>query len=166
MTWDGLTPPYATIVADPPWPYEGDMPINRGSRTGRTMRFLSYSAMSLKEIGALPVRELATPGAHLYLWTTNRHLETAFGVARSWGFEPVTVLVWCKEPTGHGLGGRFAITTEFALFARERTRAGVLIKAARDAAGLGRAELHRMVREGDPTGIVYRWEVDDCLPTE
>lgn len=27
--WEGLTPPYATIVADPPWEYE----TRRGRRT-------------------------------------------------------------------------------------------------------------------------------------
>lgn len=165
-SWAGLIPPYSTIVIDPPWPYNGEMPINRGSRTGQTMRFLPYSPMLLGEIRELPVRRLTSPGGHLYLWTTNRYLEDAFGIVRAWGFDPVTTLVWCKAPVGHGLGGRFAITTEFVLFAREPTRAGILVRQAREAAGLSRGDLHRLVRDNDPTGIVYRWEADDCLPTE
>jgi len=159
-TWEGLNPPYRTIVADPPWHYD-----QRVIEWGRT-KPMPYSTMTLDAIKAMPVRDLAVPGAHLYLWTTNRYLEDAHDVARAWGFDPVTVLVWCKEPHGLGPGGRFAITTEFVLFCRDTRRAGAMIFKARQAAGLGRGDLHRLVRGGKPTGIVYRWEADDCLPTE
>jgi N6-adenosine-specific RNA methylase IME4 len=46
-----------------------------------------------------------------------RHVEAAYGVARAWGFEPKSLLTWCK-PLGPQLGGLFASTTEFCLFAR------------------------------------------------
>lgn len=164
MTWDGLTPPYATIVADPPWPYE-DNPLG-DYNGGRLKRFLSYSTMTVEQIAALPVVQLSQPGSHLYLWTTNRHLRSTYGIAEAWGFDPITVLVWCKEPRGLGAGGRFTITTEFVLFCRDRRRAGAMIHQAREAAGLGRADVHRRIRGGKPTGIVFRWEADDCLPTE
>lgn len=154
-----LSPPYSTIVADPPWHYDA-----RVIEWGRSER-MPYSTMSNDEIGAMPVRDIAAPGSHLYLWTTNRHIEPAFGIARSWGFEPVTVLVWCKPPRGLGPGGRFSITTEFVLFCRDTRRAGDIIRQARESAGIGRGDLHRMVRGGKPTGIVFRWEADDCLPT-
>lgn len=155
MTWQGLNPPYSTIVADPPWHYDllGKEPP-------------PYSTMSLEQIAALPVADLSSPGAHLYLWTTNRYLEASYGVVRAWGFEPVTCLVWCKPPHGTGLGGtRFAVTTEFVLFARDKRRCGAVLRDARERAGLGRGDLHRLVRGGEPTGIVCRWEADDCLPT-
>ncbi len=115
---------------------------------------------------ALPVAELSSPGANLYLWTTNRFLKNAFDVAWSWGFDPITTLVWCKESQGVGLGGTYAVTTEFVLFCRDMRRAGEMIRRAREAAGLSRGDVHRFVRGGKPTGIVYRWEDDDCLPTE
>jgi N6-adenosine-specific RNA methylase IME4 len=157
--WAGLSPPYSTIVADPPWHYDA-----RVIEWGRAEP-MPYSTMTLDEIAALPVTDLSRPGAHLYLWTTNRYLDDAFDVARAWGFDPVTTLVWCKEPHGQGPGGRFAITTEFILFARDRRRSGDVIRAAREAAGLSRGDVHRLVRGGKPTGIVFRWEADDCLPT-
>lgn len=157
--WEGLTPPYATIVADPPWHYDA-----RVIEWGRS-EAMPYSTMTLADIAALPVAALSCPGAHLYLWTTNRYLDDAFDVARGWGFDPVTTLVWCKDPHGLGPGGRFSITTEFVLFCRDTRRSGAVIQAAREAAGLGRGDLHRLVRDDDPTGIVYRWEADDCLPT-
>jgi len=157
--WDGLNPPYSTIVADPPWHYD-----SRVIEWGRTEP-MPYSTMSIEDITALPVRDLASPGSHLYLWTTNRYLEASYSVARGWGFDPITALVWCKEPHGLGPGGRFSVTTEFVLFCRDTRRSGQVIQAAREAVGLGRGDLHRQVRGGKPTGIVYRWEADDCLPT-
>ena len=107
---------YRTIVADPPWRYKGTMigpPGNRGSRSG-----VPYGTMSVKEIAALPVCDMAERDAHLYLWTTNTHLEHAWAIARSWGFSYSTLLVWCKSPLGLVGGATFNICTEFVVFAR------------------------------------------------
>jgi N6-adenosine-specific RNA methylase IME4 len=161
MTWDGLSPPYATIVADPPWPYDAN-PLGY-QRSHGIRKFIPYSEMPVDHIKAMPVADLATPAAHLYLWTTQRFLWTARDVADAWGFKVGPVLIWCKEPMGLGGGPAFTPTTEFALFCRARM--GPLIKAAREIAGLGRGDLHRLLRDDKPTGIVYRWEEDACLPT-
>jgi N6-adenosine-specific RNA methylase IME4 len=134
---------------------------------------MPYSTMTDHEIARLPVADLADIGAHLYLWTTNRHIWTARDICLGWGFEPTQVLTWCKplDRVSPG-GGMFYGTTEFVLFARRTIkakraviRAGAMIRAAREAAGINRSELHRLVRGGKPTGIVFRWEDDDCLPT-
>lgn len=74
--------------------------------------------MTINEIAALPVMELAEDGAHLYLWTINKYIEQTYGIARGWGFEPSTLLTWCKPRHGIGLGGTYALTTEHCLFAR------------------------------------------------
>jgi N6-adenosine-specific RNA methylase IME4 len=165
MTWDGLTPPYATIVADPPWPYEER--LKAGRREG-----FPYSTMDSHEIAALPVADLAAPGAHLYLWTTNHYLPDTFDIVKMWGFAYASTLVWCKAPKGKGVGSRYAITTEFIIHAqalgsrppRAVKRAGALIKAAREAAGLTRAEVFHRVRGRKLTGLVERWEADISLP--
>jgi N6-adenosine-specific RNA methylase IME4 len=168
----GLNPPYSTIVADPPWEYPTSQP---GWRKGSKRIPLPYSTMTRDQINSLPVEDLAGPGSHLYLWSTNHHLEVAFGIAHSWGFTPTTTLVWCKEPRGFGQCGRYTVTTEFIIHGQvpaEKTpkrvvrRAGAEIQAAREAAGLGRAALHHRIRGGTPTGIVHRWEEDDALPNE
>ena len=176
MTWEGLTPPYRTIVADPPWAYDDGWPAFGPTSHGGdkvTHRDLPYSSMSVEDIAALPVVDLAAAGAHLYLWTTNRYLWQARDVALGWGFLPTRVLVWCKPPMGIGVGGLFASTTEFVVFAQRTItanrvveRAGSLIASARLAAGMNRSQLHRLVRGGTPTGIVQRWEDDDCLPND
>jgi N6-adenosine-specific RNA methylase IME4 len=110
---------YSTIVADPPWPQKGG-----GSLKGREGFLdaggrsipLPYPTMTVDEIASVDVP--ASGDAHLYLWTTSGFLDAAFDVARAWGFQPSTVLVWAKAPIGHGLGGAYGIATEFVIFAR------------------------------------------------
>ena len=130
--------------------------------------------MPLEQIAALPVASLADSGAHLYLWTTNRYLPDALSIAEMWGFSYSTTLVWAKPPAGKGTGGRFAITTEYVVHAtapaysppRKVERAGAVIKAARESAGLTRGEVFHRIRGGKKTGIVNNWELDICLPSE
>ena len=113
MSWEGLNPPYATIVADPPWPIKqpkGWHSSGNGS--------LPYSTLNLAEINDFPVSALAADYCHLYLWTVNKHIHDAYGVAASWGFTPSTMLVWCKPPRGVGPGREFTITTEFVLLCK------------------------------------------------
>lgn len=107
---------YRTIVADPPWPYDEGWPA--WSTRGGPRKPLPYQSMPIEEIATLPVRDWAEPEAYLFLWTTNRYLEAAFGVARAWSFTPRQVLTWCKPPAGEGPGGMFATTTEFVIVAQ------------------------------------------------
>lgn len=121
MTWEGLTGPYSTIVADPPWRYdEGWAPFGPTSHGGdqQRRRSLPYSGMDIEEIASLPVGDLAAKDAHLYLWTTNRYLRSSFDIAEAWKFKPSQIIAWCKPPMGIGPGGAFSNTTEFVLFAR------------------------------------------------
>jgi N6-adenosine-specific RNA methylase IME4 len=74
--------------------------------------------MTVDEIAALPVSEMAEDDAFLYLWTTNRYLPDAFGIIKAWGFHYSTPLVWCKKPIGSFLGGAFTPSAEFVLYAR------------------------------------------------
>lgn len=105
---------YRTVVADPPWD------VGRGPEwsSNGPSRDLTYPTMSVEEIAALPIRELAERRAHLYLWTINLYVEDAYEIARLWGFKPSTLLTWCKRPHGIGLGGTYVLTTEYCLFAR------------------------------------------------
>lgn len=107
---------YRTIVADPPWEI-GNFPANLHAR-GMGTNPCPYPTMSVDEIAALPVRDLAEKQAHLYLWTINAYVEDAYEIARAWGFKPGKLLVWAKAPKGRGLGGTFASATEYVLHAR------------------------------------------------
>lgn len=155
-----LSPPYSAVVVDPPWPYE-DGPTGYQRQSGKRS-YLAYTPMPVPEIAALPVASLGKVDAHLFLWTTQRFLESAFGVTRAWGFTPGPTLTWCKDPAGHQSGGAFAPSTEFVLVCRRNF--GPAIRAAREAAGLSQADLHRLVRGNAPTGLVRLWELGTRYP--
>lgn len=116
---------YRTIVADPPWPM-GPPHGNRTKSTkggwgpyiGKIATDVPYSTMTLDEIWALPIADMAEPDAHLYVWTVNKFIEETYGVVRAWGFSPSTLLTWCKAPMGVGMGWAHSLTTEHILFAR------------------------------------------------
>lgn len=116
VTWEGLRPPYRTIVVDPPWQYDAINPPNRGTGHGGAPYEggkLPYSGMPLDQIKALPVKELAAD-ARLFLWVTNRYLRHAWEVLEAWGFEAqARTLVWCKKPEGTA-----TITTEFVVIGK------------------------------------------------
>ena len=95
--WEGLNPPYSTIVADPPWAYDDGFPQGPSGGTGWSRIRLPYSSMGAGEIEALPVADLARrAGTRLFLWTTNRYLPVAFSVMAAWGFRYRQAITWRK----------------------------------------------------------------------
>lgn len=116
-TWEGLTPPYSTIVVDPPWIYDGFAGgVGRGGffvgsaeQVQVKVKPLPYSAMTLAEITALPVGDLAAnDGAWCCLWTTNRYLRDAFPILAAWGFYYRQTMVWRKTGNPSPFGGTAA----------------------------------------------------------
>ena len=105
---------YKTIYLDPPWPERGGGKIKRGADR-------HYNLMSLAEIEALPVRQLAdAEGCHLYMWVTNNYLQDGLKMLRSWGFEYITIITWQKDRMG--LGQYFRGLTEHCIFASTKRR--------------------------------------------
>lgn len=83
---------YAVIEADPPWTYS--VFSEKGNRKGAVRH---YATMSLPDILALPVADLAAPDAHLFLWTTGPNLQQAFAVMEAWGFRYSSIaFTWVK----------------------------------------------------------------------
>lgn len=113
---------YRTIVADPPWDYEGFATAPAGERK-RGLKpkhaALPYGAMDLEAIRSLPVSDLASADCRLFLWTTNRYLPASFGVAEAWGFTYAQALVWHKTGNPSPFGGSVApIHAEFLIVAK------------------------------------------------
>jgi len=79
-----------------------------------------YPVMTVGEIASLPVGKLAADNAHLWIWGISRSLDEAYRVARAWGFEPMTLVTWCKTGAP-GMGYYVRVNTEHCLLA---TRAG------------------------------------------
>jgi putative methyltransferase len=93
---------FRTILADPPWPRQG------GEQ--------HYSTMSLEQIKAMPVADLAEDDAHLWLWTTNALLRDAYEVAEAWGFTVRSPLTWVKFRLGLSSQYQLRNATEQLLF--------------------------------------------------
>jgi N6-adenosine-specific RNA methylase IME4/ParB-like chromosome segregation protein Spo0J len=89
---------YAVLYADPPWHFEV---YNEESGIERAAGN-HYPTMSLDEICAMPILNLASPDAALFMWTTAPHLRESFDVLVAWGFEYKTNIVWVKDKIGLG----------------------------------------------------------------
>jgi N6-adenosine-specific RNA methylase IME4 len=90
------TGPFRVLVVDPPWQYttrESDA-SHRGT--------VSYPCLSLEEIKALPVGNLAAEDCVLWLWATNAHIFEVPGLLQAWGFQHKTILTWVKDRIGAG----------------------------------------------------------------
>lgn len=108
---------WTAILADPPWRFT--------NRTGKAApehaRLWRYPTMDLPGICALPVPDIASSRAHLYLWVPNALVPDGLHVMSAWDFRYVTNLVWAKRrldggPDGRGTGFYFRNVTELILF--------------------------------------------------
>lgn len=83
---------YQVIYADPPWVFR--VRSKRGA--GRSAE-AHYPTMTIEEIKALPVKEIAAQDCALFLWVTFPTLREAWSVMEAWGFTYKTVaFVWIK----------------------------------------------------------------------
>ena len=85
---------YPVIYCDPPWSYEGDF-FEKG------VKFL-YPTMSQDELKALPINELSTTDAIMFMWATCSKLGDAIELIKHWGFEYKICAVWDKQLLGMG----------------------------------------------------------------
>lgn len=85
---------FGCIYADPPWLYD-----NQGTRAATGNH---YGGMTVDELCALPVRDIAADDAHLHLWTTNGFLFECPKIFEAWGFEFRSSFVWVKPQMGIG----------------------------------------------------------------
>jgi N6-adenosine-specific RNA methylase IME4 len=98
---------FGTIYADPPWVYD-----NQGTRAATSNHYLG---LTVEELCALPIRDLAADDAHLHLWTTNGFLFECPKIFEAWGFEFRSSFVWVKSQIG--IGNYWRNSHEFLLTA-------------------------------------------------
>ena len=84
---------YNIIYADPPWSYRTYSKKGQG-RSAES----HYPTMSIDEIKALPVSDLAANDCALFMWITFPCLYEALEVLSAWGFSYKTVaFTWVKQ---------------------------------------------------------------------
>lgn len=142
---------YNTIYADPPWQFQ--------NRTGKVApehkRLTRYETMTLDDIKALPVADLAGDKAHLYLWVPNALLPDGLAVMDAWGFEYKGNIVWEKvrkdgQPDGRGVGFYFRNVTELLLFGiRKNSMPNRTLDPARSQVNLIRSQKREHSRKPD-----------------
>ncbi|MBH0779931.1 MT-A70 family methyltransferase [Nocardia bovistercoris] len=96
---------YRTIMADPPWDI-----LQRG-RIGAERH---YNLMTVDQIKAMPVVDLAEDDAWLWLWVTNATWREGYDVMTAWGFTYRSPLTWVKPRLQ--LGQYLRNMTEHVLF--------------------------------------------------
>ena len=84
---------YGIIYADPPWHYR----VYSKKGAGRSAES-HYPTMTIEEIQALPVSELADKDCAMFMWITFPLLKESLSVLSAWGFKFKTIaFVWIKQ---------------------------------------------------------------------
>ncbi|NLD99663.1 MAG: hypothetical protein GX640_07290 [Fibrobacter sp.] len=86
---------FSVIYADPPWKYDHTISENRAIEN-------HYNTMDIEEIANLPVKDICTRSAVLFLWVSNPKLQEGLYVLSKWGFTYRTCMVWVKDRIGTG----------------------------------------------------------------
>lgn len=103
-SWSLPSGKFSTVVADPPWDYSkklsgggtsGYSPVHH-SRGGSRGAANHYNTLSIDELISMPIEEIVSEQAHLYLWTTGTFISEAHLVAEAWGFSPKGIIPWIK----------------------------------------------------------------------
>ena len=129
---------FATLLADPPW---------------------QFTTMTLPEILALPVEQLAAPTAHLYLWCPNALLPDGIAVMKAWGFTYKSNIVWHKVrkdggSDGRGVGFYFRNVTELVLFGVRGKNARTLAPGRRQVNLLATRKREHSRKPDEQYGII------------
>lgn len=94
---------YGCILADPPWRFTTY--DRKKAVAGRAAD--PYPTMSLEELMALPVPDLADRDCVLILWVVDSHLDQALRLGAAWDFTYKTVaFIWDKGRMGMGFWTR------------------------------------------------------------
>ena len=94
--------PFEIVYADPAWFYQDRREGGNGTRFGGGC-VNHYPVMSVEEICALPVYQIAAEDAWLFLWATWPTLPDALRVISAWGFKFSTLAFnWIKTNRKNG----------------------------------------------------------------
>jgi N6-adenosine-specific RNA methylase IME4 len=114
---------YACVALDPPWSH---------FQHGKLGAANHYSLMSLEQIAGLPIPDLLTDDAHVWIWVTVASRFDAQRIAEErWGLTFRSELIWDKRKTGLG---NYLRGSHESLLLFTKGRAPIRFKAQRDVA--------------------------------
>lgn len=89
---------YDLIYADPPWDYENWNKKWHQEHAESRWAGRKYGLMTEEELKSLPINELASKDAVLFMWSISTMIPAALRVMESWGFKYKTVgFGWVKK---------------------------------------------------------------------
>lgn len=103
---ESITGKFQIIYADPPWQYNNFQGLRNGG-----VASARYNTMTMDELEALPIFDIADDNCALFMWATYPMLPQAIQLLNHWGFQYVTVaFTWVKlnqsgEGYYSGMGG-------------------------------------------------------------
>ncbi len=113
---------YNIILADPPWQY----PKSGGVTSARGLAKQHYATMTMPEIEALPIGEIAADNCYLFLWVTAPRMPEGLSLLSAWGFSFFTIaFTWIKtnrkstDTLFWGMGNSTRANPEYVLLGRQ-----------------------------------------------
>jgi N6-adenosine-specific RNA methylase IME4 len=119
--------PYRVVCADPPWSFEDSLP-GPGRGAAKHYDLLDDAVAARQFIGGELLDQVADD-AYLFLWRVSAGggrsivtlVERAYAVARAWGFDPKTEVIWRKQTKNgarhFGMGWHFRMEHEACIVA-------------------------------------------------
>jgi N6-adenosine-specific RNA methylase IME4 len=108
---------YDFIMADPPWRFETYSEVGQEKSASQ-----HYDTMTLDDIKALPIGDLARSDCLLWLWATGSMIDQQLEVMSAWRFQFVTMGTWVKQTVNgklaFGTGYRLRDAAEFFLIGK------------------------------------------------
>lgn len=82
------------FVVDCPWSFSDGLTMSSTKRGAKS----NYQTLSIDDLKALPVKDLANPnGALIALWVPSSLLQEGLNVMKAWGFQQKQTYVWVKN---------------------------------------------------------------------
>lgn len=103
---------YRVIYADPPWQYSSPQ---HTTEEQETVLETHYPTMTLEEIEALPIEDMAHDNSVLFLWATSPLIFQIKEIIFAWGFDYKASFIWDKIK--HNVGYYNSVRHELLLIA-------------------------------------------------
>lgn len=91
---------FKVLYVDPPWRTEAYTKARSG--TPRRIDGDHYPTMTLEELKAVPIEDIAARECALFMWVIDTHLDQALELAAHWGFRYSSVAFVWRKLTKHG----------------------------------------------------------------